>query len=473
MIKDNQKTLNQLHILMDLIIIVVSFLIAYYLRFYSSLTNISFLKAEKGTFYPLSVYAQSLYLLIPLYLFIYNKAKLYTPKRVKRRWIEFFHITYANIIGLAFYFFFLYMIEESNISKVFLGMFTAINMVLCSFARMLVARALRTIRRRGHNLKHVILVGYSRASEAYIDRIFANPQWGYYIHGILDNTMEIGTRYKKVPVIGKLDQLDEYLTKMSLDEIAITLSINQYDHLEGVVKTCEKSGVHTKLIPDYYNFISTKPYTEDLFGLPVINIRNLPLSNTFNWISKRIVDIIGSFIGIVICALPMLIVAIIIKLSSKGPIIFSQVRVGKHNKQFKMYKFRSMTLQTEESEAKAWTTYNDIRVTKFGRFIRRTSIDELPQLFNILRGDMSLVGPRPERPQFVEQFKEEIPRYMIKHQVSPGLTGWAQINGFRGDTSITKRIEHDLYYIENWTLGFDFVIMFLTIFKGFINKNAY
>ncbi len=184
-------------------------------------------------------------------------------------------------------------------------------------------------------------------------------------------------------------------------------------------------------------------------------------------------DIIGSFVGLLVCALPMLIVAIIIKLTSKGPLIFSQVRVGKNNKPFKMYKFRSMTLQTEEEEEKAWTTYNDPRVTSIGKFIRKTSIDELPQLFNILRGDMSLVGPRPERPQFVEQFKEVIPRYMIKHQVPPGLTGWAQINGYRGDTSIAKRIEHDLYYIENWTFGFDLKIMFLTIFKGFINVNAY
>lgn len=458
---------------MDASIIVISFLISYYMRFNSFLTNLPLFNVEEGTFYPLAVYAQSLYILVPLYLFIYNKAKLYTPKRGKRRWTEFFYISYSNFLGLAFYLFLLYMINEEDIARGFLVMFTFTNVIICTFARMLVAQALRVARRRGYNLKHVILVGYSHASEAYIDRIFANPQWGYYIHGILDNNMEIGTKYKKVPVIGSLDQLEEYLEKMSLDEIAITISINEYDLLEKIVSVCEKSGVHTKFIPDYHNFISTSPYTEDLYGLPVINIRNLPLSNTFNWVGKRIVDIIGSFVGLLICAIPMLIVALIIRLTSKGPVIFTQIRVGKHSKHFKMYKFRSMTLQTEEDEEKAWTTNNDPRVTGFGKFIRRTSIDELPQLFNIFRGDMSLVGPRPERPQFVEQFKELIPRYMIKHQVPPGLTGWAQINGYRGDTSITKRIEHDLYYIENWTLGFDIKIMFLTIFRGFINKNAY
>lgn len=473
MIKDNQKTLNRLHILMDALIIVISFLIAYYMRFYSFLTSLSLFSVEKKTFYPLSVYAQSLYILVPLYLFLYDRAKLYTPKRSKKRWTEFYHITYSNFLGLTFYLFLLYMIKEEHISRLFLGMFTFINIILCAVARMSIAQVLRTFRRKGYNLKHMLLVGYSRAAEAYIDRIFANPQWGYYIHGILDNNMEIGTKYKKVPVVGKLEQLEEYLTKMSLDEIAITLSIKEYDMLERVVTICEKTGVHTKFIPDYYNFFPTRPYTEDLYGLPVINIRNVPLSNTFNWLIKRVLDIIGSIAGLVVCAIPMLIIAILIKLTSEGPVIFTQVRIGKNNKPFKMYKFRSMVLQTDEEEEKAWTTKYDPRVTRIGRFIRRTSLDELPQLFNILKGDMSLVGPRPERPQFVEKFKEEIPRYMIKHQVPPGLTGWAQVNGYRGDTSITKRIEYDLYYIENWTLGFDIKIILLTIFKGFINKNAY
>lgn len=169
----------------------------------------------------------------------------------------------------------------------------------------------------------------------------------------------------------------------------------------------------------------------------------------------------------------MLLAVIMIKLTSPGPLIFKQERVGLHNRPFYMYKFRSMEVQKEEEEKVGWTRKNDPRVTNFGKFMRKTSVDELPQLFNVLKGDMSMVGPRPERPQFVEKFREEIPRYMIKHQVRPGITGWAQVSGYRGDTSIKKRIEYDLYYIENWTVGFDFKILFLTIFKGFINKNAY
>ena len=473
MIKDNQKMLNWVHVALDACIFAISYVLAYYLRFYSSLTDFNFLRVERGTFYPLRVYALWLVFLIPLYLFIYYSNRLYTPKRGKRKWLEVFQIILANTFGIAFFTFTLYLRKEGDISRHFLGIFYGTNIILSSAARLTLSYVLRVARRKGYNLKHILLVGYSHAAESYIDRIFANPQWGYYIHGILDDTLAVGTMYKKVPVIGTCYQLESFLSKMSLDEIVITLNIKNYDKLENIVAICEKSGVHTKFVPDYHSFIPTKPYTEDLYGLPVINIRNVPLSNTYNRIIKRVIDIFGTLVALIIFAIPMLIVAIIIKATSKGPIIFSQIRVGKHNKEFKMYKFRSMEIQKASAEKKAWTTSQDPRVTSIGKFIRKTSIDELPQLFNVLKGDMSLVGPRPERPYFVEKFKEEIPRYMIKHQVSPGLTGWAQINGYRGDTSIRKRIDHDLYYIENWTLGLDFKILFLTIFKGFINKNAY
>ena len=236
---------------------------------------------------------------------------------------------------------------------------------------------------------------------------------------------------------------------------------------------CDKYVVNTKFIPDYNNVIPTKPYTEDILGLPVINIRRVPLSDPLNKLVKRIIDLIGATVALVVFSPVMAGTMIAIKLTSPGPLIYKQERVGLQNRPFEMYKFRSMVVQDEESEKRRWTVKDDPRVTKVGRFIRRTSIDELPQLINVFKGNMSLVGPRPERTQFVEKFKEEVPRYMIKHQVRPGLTGWAQVNGYRGDTSIKKRIECDLYYIENWTLGLDFKILIMTFFKGFVNKNAY
>ena len=300
-----------------------------------------------------------------------------------------------------------------------------------------------------------------------------NPEWGYQIRGILDDHEEWGKEYKGVRVIGKTGELEAILELNTLDEIAITLGLREYGKLEKIVAACEKSGVHTKFIPDYNNMIPTLPYMEDLQGLPVIHIRHVPLTSLTNATMKRIIDIFGALVAIVLFSPIMLGTAAAVKLTSRGPVIFSQERVGLHNKPFKMYKFRSMAVQSAAKEKSKWTTPGDPRVTPVGKFIRKTSIDEMPQFFNVLKGDMSLVGPRPERPFFVEKFKEEIPRYMVKHQVRPGLTGWAQVNGYRGDTSIVKRIEHDLYYIENWTLGFDFKILFLTIFKGFINKNAY
>ena len=289
--------------------------------------------------------------------------------------------------------------------------------------------------------------------------------------GILDDNVKTGTKYRGEQVIGEISRLDDILLENELDEIAITLGIAEYAKLEKIVAICEKSGVHTKFIPDYNNFIPTRPYTEDLLGLPVINIRHVPLNGGFNKFIKRFTDIVGSFLLIILFSPIMLAVALAVKVSSKGPVIYKQERVGLHNRNFVMYKFRSMKIN--RCDELHFTTQNDDRTTRTGKFIRKCSLDELPQLFNVLKGDMSLVGPRPERPEFVEQFKEQIPRYMIKHQVRPGMTGWAQINGYRGNTSIQKRIEYDLYYIENWTLWFDIAILFQTIFKGFVNKNAF
>ena len=358
-------------------------------------------------------------------------------------------------------------------SRSMIFIFFVFNVVLDVCVRFFIWRSVCRMRKRGRNLKNVLLVGYSRAAEEYIDRVVANPQWGYNIRGILDDKVESGTLYMGVKVIGRIDNLMVILPENHLDEIAITLGLSEYYRLEEIVALCEKSGVHTKFIPDYNNIIPTKPYTEDILGMPVINIRYVPLSNTFPAAVKRCMDIVGSIICIILGAPLMLVCAAVIKTTSPGPVIFCQERVGLHNRPFMMYKFRSMVVQEAKTEKKAWTVRDDPRVTPIGRFMRKTSIDELPQLFNVLKGEMSLVGPRPERPFFVEKFQEEIPRYMVKHQVRPGMTGWAQVNGYRGDTSIRRRIDCDLYYIENWTIGLDIKILFLTVFKGFINNNAY
>ena len=411
--------------------------------------------------------------IVPVYLLLYQAFTLYTPMRMQGRRLVLANIVKANSLGLLILMFTFYMIDESDFSRSTYIMFYVINIVLQWCARMLIFALLRNMREKGLNQKQMICVGYSRAAEEYIDRVLANPQWGYVIRGILDDNVPAGTEYKGIKVLGRIANLNIILPENRLDEIAITLGLSEYYRLEEIVALCEKSGVHTKFIPDYNKIIPTKPYTEDILGLPVINIRYVPLNNTFNALVKRAMDIAGSIVGIIVTSPLMLLMCVIIKLTSPGPLIYKQERVGLHNQTFRMYKFRSMEVQPESEEKKAWTVKNDPRVTPIGKFMRHTSIDELPQLFNILKGNMSLVGPRPERPFFVEKFREEIPRYMVKHQVRPGLTGWAQVNGYRGDTSIRKRIEYDLYYIENWSIGLDIKIIFLTFFKGFINKNAY
>ena len=467
MIKDNQRYFNRLHVVFDALVIAMSYVTAWFIKFQGpfSETSVRVLSFEQ--------YMSALVFIVPGFLILYYAFNLYTPKRMQGRRLELANITKASTLGVFLIMVALYVLRIIDFSRSVIFIFYGINIVAETLLRNVIRYILRDMRRRGFNQKHVLLVGYSRAAEEYVDRIITNPQWGYTVYGILDDDVEAGTVYKGISVIGRISDLIEILERESLDEIAITLGLGEYYRLEEIVALCEKSGVHTKFIPDYNNIIPTKPYTEDILGLPVINIRHVPLTNNFYALVKRIIDILGSLCGMALASPVMLAACLLIKITSPGPLIYRQERVGLHNKTFQMYKFRSMEVQKESEEKKAWTTKNDPRVTGIGKLMRRTSIDELPQLFNILKGDMSLVGPRPERPFFVEKFREEIPRYMVKHQVRPGMTGWAQVNGYRGDTSIRKRIEYDLYYIENWTLGFDVKILVLTVFKGFVNKNAY
>ncbi|MDO4476298.1 MAG: undecaprenyl-phosphate glucose phosphotransferase [Lachnospiraceae bacterium] len=466
MIEDNQKHFNRLQVLIDAFVIVLSYTSAWAIQFHL------IVRGQKGML-PVEVYMFALIFVVPVFLVLYSAFNLYTPKRVQGRRLEAGNIFMSNLLGYLAFMSALYLIDEPNFSRSMVFIFIAVNMFLTVIERNVIRFILRRIRAHGINLKHIVLVGYSSAAEGFIDRVKTNPQWGYHINGILDDNVPVGTQYNGISVIGTTQDIGSLLEENQQDEIVITLGLSEYEKLRGVVAACERGGVHTKFIPDYSDIIPTKPYTEDLLGLPVVNIRHVPLTDTFNRFLKRAMDIVGSLICIVIFSPLMLLTAIAVKVTSPGPLIFKQERVGLHNEPFQMYKFRSMCVQEEKEEKKGWTVRNDPRITPVGKIIRKTSLDEFPQLFNVLKGDMSLVGPRPERPQYVEKFRDEIPRYMIKHQVRPGMTGWAQVNGYRGNTSIRKRIEHDVYYIENWTVGFDFKILILTVFKGFINKNAY
>ena len=432
---------------MDAGIIGATYFFSWYLRFKSG-----FFVQDVGVL-PAKTYFSALFLIIPGYLLLYSIFQLYMPRRVKSYRKELMDIIRANGIGFMIFILVLYFIKQEHFSRQMLCIFFFINISLEFASRYLIRTILWKMRKQGLNQKHILMIGESQMAEQYMDRLRENPKWGYQVFAHLKDE----------------EKLERILEGNELDEVVIALRAEDYGKLERIVDVCEKAGVHTKMIPDFGNVISTRPYIEDVQGIPVIHVRRVPLNIMRNRAAKRAVDLIGATVAIILFSPVMLLTVLVVALTEEGSVIYRQERVGLHNQVFYMYKFRSMIMQDEEKEKAEWSTRNDPRSTPVGKLIRRTSIDELPQLFNVLKGEMSLVGPRPERPQFVQKFRDEIPRYMVKHQVRPGMTGWAQINGYRGDTSIEKRIEYDLYYIENWTMVFDMKILILTIFKGFFD----
>ena len=432
---------------MDAGTIGATYFFSWYLRFKSG-----FFVQDAGIL-PAKTYFSALFLIIPGYLLLYSIFQLYMPRRVKSYRKELMDIIRANGIGFMIFILVLYFIKQEYFSRQMLCIFFFINISLEFASRYLIRTILWKMRKQGLNQKHILMIGESQMAEQYMDRLRENPKWGYQVFAHLKDE----------------EKLERILEGNELDEVVIALRAEDYGKLERIVDVCEKAGVHTKMIPDFGNVISTRPYIEDVQGIPVIHVRRVPLNIMRNRVAKRAVDLIGATVAIILFSPVMLLTVLVVALTEEGSVIYRQERVGLHNQVFYMYKFRSMIMQDEEKEKAEWSTRNDPRITPVGKLIRRTSIDELPQLFNVLKGEMSLVGPRPERPQFVQKFRDEIPRYMVKHQVRPGMTGWAQINGYRGDTSIEKRIEYDLYYIENWTMVFDMKILILTIFKGFFD----
>lgn len=432
---------------MDAGIIGAAYFFSWYLRFKSG-----FFVQDVGVL-PAKTYFSALFLIIPGYLLLYSIFQLYMPRRVKSYRKELMDIIRANGIGFMIFILVLYFIKQEHFSRQMLCIFFFINISLEFASRYLIRTILWKMRKQGLNQKHILMIGESQMAEQYMDRLRENPKWGYQVFAHLKDE----------------EKLERILEGNELDEVVIALRAEDYGKLERIVDVCEKAGVHTKMIPDFGNVISTRPYIEDVQGIPVIHVRRVPLNIMRNRAAKRAVDLIGATVAIILFSPVMLLTVLVVALTEEGSVIYRQERVGLHNQVFYMYKFRSMIMQDEEKEKAEWSTRNDPRITPVGKLIRRTSIDELPQLFNVLKGEMSLVGPRPERPQFVQKFRDENPRYMVKHQVRPGMTGWAQINGYRGNTSIEKRIEYDLYYIENWTMVFDMKILILTIFKGFFD----
>ena len=465
MIKQNQKLINKALVFIDAVVIILSFLLAWYIRIHSGIMEL------EGGSLTFKEFLIPVLIMLPIYIILYNFKRLYSAERTVFLSKEIINIFIANLFGIVIFSGLLFVNKTIDYSRSLLIMFFIICTILISLERVIIKISMRSARKKGLNIRYTVFVGYSESTEKFNKLINENRHWGYKVLGVFED-YKIDS--ENLNYLGNIVELDNYLTEnRDVDEIIITLEMKDYDKLKTIISICEKLGIRIQIIPSYYKYFPAKPYVEEIGGLPLINMRYIPLDNILNKAIKRGIDIVGSLLAIIIFSPVMLIIAILIKLTSKGPLIFKQERIGLNRKPFIMYKFRSMRQQDPEEEKKDWTVKNDPRKTKIGTFIRKTSIDELPQFFNVLKGDMSLIGPRPERPFYVEKFKDEIPKYMVKHQVRPGITGWAQVNGWRGDTSIEKRIECDIYYIENWSLTLDIKIVILTFFKGFINNNAY
>lgn len=468
MIRGKERFLTQMYVVIDFTCIQISFFLAWLFRFY-------LLNKQAAVYLPLSNYFFWNIVYSLIYIMVAYVITLYAPKRKTKFAIEVSKIFQAHVFSMFILLSVLFTVKTVDISRLFLMYYFAASVTFTILYRYIVKQSLRNIRKKGFNKQFILILGAGSIGKKYIHNLIKHPEYGLEVLGFLDDYKiehDAADSLQK-PILGKLSDLKRILSEKMVDEVVVALPLTAFAKYQKIIILCEKAGVRVSIIPDFYDILPASPHFESFGDLPMINVRDVPLDEFVNRVLKRTFDIVFSTFAIILTSPILLCIAIGVKFTSSGPVLFKQERVGLNRRTFNMYKFRSMKHMPELASNTQWTVENDPRRTIFGTFLRKTSLDELPQFFNVLKGDMSVVGPRPERPFFVEQFKEDIPKYMVKHQVRPGITGWAQVCGLRGDTSIQDRIEHDIFYIENWTLLFDIKIIFRTVINGFVNKNAY
>ena len=455
--RENQKILGQLHVLSDGAVLFLSFPAAFWLRFYVFHGEISV---------PLVNYILLGAVYTAAQLFTYAAFGLYQGFRLKRMRVELPRLWEATLLDSVALQSLLFMSWGVHYSRGLLLMAFLLSIVVLSAKRIALRAVLRRLRASNRSLKQVLLLGSGTLAKKYLSMITDDRMLGYAPIGYVAETQGLD----QLLWLGSFEKLRELLEKTRPDEVVAALEPEDAQKTPDIIAACDSAGVRLSIIPFFADYIPSAPQIDDLNGIPLMNIRCIPLDSWTNAFCKRAMDIVLSALLLVLLSPVMAVCAAGVKLSSPGPVIFRQERVGRDKKLFWMYKFRSMRVNDEDTTA--WSKQNDDRRTRFGAFMRKCSLDELPQLWNVLKGDMSLVGPRPELPYFVDQFRDQVPLYMVKHQVRPGITGWAQVRGLRGDTSIRARIEHDIYYIEHWSFWFDLQILVMTVFQGkFINNE--
>jgi len=438
----------------DSVIIISTWMLAYFIRFH-------ILQGAQSGLMPIFIKIAPFLALITIYSL--NKADLYKSMRFSSRFKEVYSVIRANTLAVIFLIIILYFSGQNRISRATIVLYFAISTIVLTGTRIFIRNLLRNLRRKGRNLRHVLLIGNGSSLLDYINTAKKFKDSGINFMGWIDS--------KGLSKEFNIPEILEYENNISPDSIILSYEGEESYKNSRFIAENYNDIVPIHILPELnYSMVGNK--IEDFGGIPVISV-NQPSLNSYELFIKYAVDFLLTLIGCLAISPLLFLIALGVKLSSPGPILFGQKRVGLDGREFSMWKFRSMRVADDSKQTQEWSQKDNPRKTKFGDFIRKTSLDELPQLLNVLRGEMSLVGPRPEQPFFVEKFRHEIPGYMLKHKMKPGMTGWAQVNGWRGDTDLGKRIECDIYYIKNWSLWLDMKILFLTLFKGFINKNAY
>ncbi len=475
--KKRSRKILSLLVLNDVFFTSLAFILAYFIRFHSGAFS-----SPKGI-PEFSQYYNLIPVIIIIWLSVFTLQKLYRARRGKSLVDEFFTImlgvvlsTFILLSGLLFYRVYYgfdpQISSKYEYSRLAIAIFIVLNIVLVAFGRVILRKLIQYYRKKGYNRIKILIAGAGDLGRKVADQLMERAEYGYDIIGFVDDDQaKKKLVYNGIPVLGKLNDFKAIAEEREINSVFITLPLYAYKKLLKLINEGSEEGIDIKLFPDLMQYIALSAQLEELDGMPVINL-NQPRVNTFWWGVKRVIDIVfslGFLLTLTIIPLiPFLVLAI--KLTSKGPVFYKQERMGMDGKLFNIYKFRSMVVDAEEKTGPVFADEDDPRVTKIGKLLRYYNLDEIPQFLNVIKGDMSIVGPRPERPNFVKEFKKEIPRYMLRHKVKSGITGWAQVNGWRGKTSIERRIEYDLYYIENWSLRLDLTIMWRTFLHWILRR---
>jgi Undecaprenyl-phosphate glucose phosphotransferase len=465
-----------LYVVSDALFAAWAFVLAYIIRF-----DFGLIRIRKGI-PPFEGYLKVVPLVALLTPVVFYFQGVYRLRRGRSRIDDFFSVLVGSVLvvvlgvlsTLYFQAYYASQAEQANgayqVSQVVWGLFLGLTVALTYASREAVREVLERRWRAGIGLKRILIAGAGDLGRVLADRMLQHRELGYQVVGFIDDRAggdHLG--YRGLPLLGTLADVADVVHAERVDHLYVALPIEEHSKLLELMETASREYIDVKVVPDILQFIALRSSLEDLDGLPVINMNDVPLQGFKAWI-KRSLDVVLSLLAMLVLAIPFAIIAAIVKWSSSGPVFYTQERMGLDGRAFTVYKFRSMHHDAEDSSGPVWAREDDPRATPIGRWLRRFDLDELPQFWNVLKGEMSIVGPRPERPFFVQQFKHRIPQYMLRHKVKAGITGWAQVNGWRGNTSLEKRIEYDLYYIENWSVTLDLKIMWLTVVRGLFQR---